>query len=273
MSNVEENKKDVEMQRLINLLYKVVLNHKRTSTKIDELSVVNNNTSKEIEKLSSLLFDNITFIRNLGDVPEKMGEILMNIIENHDMSLTYAAKQMASSSEFYKNTISQIYPNMNIMQEWFSEFVKETVALFTGLDEAYVQDWMILKTQETARGMGKMATEMSYEERCYFGETLFRGIIKDFKAPIMLLYILRTVYIPYISVYYLRPFTDYPYYQEWRLDVSRYEISQNVREKMYAKYPDFAEYVKEFNKRVAIEMRELEKDVRTYDKDIKKNNE
>ena len=205
----------------------------------------------DVKALHSLFLDNVTFIKGMGDVPEKMGDILLNIVEEHDKSTMFAMKQMVSSSEFYKNTISNIYPNMNVIQEWFSEFAKETVEIFTGLGEQYIQDWMIAETQTKARALGKTTAEMSYEERVEFGESMFRAVSEELNADPMCHYVLRTLYIPYISIYFLRPFTDYPYYEEWKSDIKRYTIMQRVRREFHKEHPEAKALHVEFLKRLA----------------------
>lgn len=211
-----------------------------------------NKMQGEMKDLKELFEDNVTFIKGMGDVPTAMGEVLMNIVNEHDDSVRFSMQQMMRSSEFYKNTISSIYPKMNIMQEWFSEFAKETIALFTEYDEEYIQDWMILKTQESAMSMNKTTAEMSYDERCVFGESMFYQITKDLGADPMCHYILRTLYIPYVSIYYLRPLTDYPYYKEWKSDIKRYQIMKDVRAEMHDEFPEYEAFHTDFLERLAL---------------------
>ena len=177
----------------------------------------------DVKALHTLFLDNVTFIKGMGDVPDKMGEVLLSIVSDHDRSKAYAFETMKRSGDFFKNTTSQIYPNFNLIQEWFSEFAKEVVAIFTGLSEEYVQDWMIVKVQDQMRKYGKMASEMTYDERVVYGEELFDMVETELHAGKMCKYILRAIFIPYISLYYLRPFIDYPYFDEWKAELEVYK--------------------------------------------------
>jgi len=205
---------------------------------------------KDISELRELFEDNITFIQSMGDVADKMGDILVDISDNYSASIKSSVDQMRRTSEFFKNTTSQIYPQMNIIQEWFSEFAKETVCMFTDYEEPYIQHWMIVKTQDIARSMSKMSHEMTYDERVEFGERMFRMVTAELGADPMCHYILRTLYIPYISIYYLRPFTDYPYYKEWRADIKRYQIMKEVREEYHEEHPQAKVYHLDFLQRL-----------------------
>lgn len=196
----------------------------------------------DVKALFKLFSENVTFIKGMGDVPDQMGKVLMDIVDNHEVSTKMAMQQLVNTSEFFKQTESQIYPNMNIMQEWFSEFAKETIGIFTDRSDDYIRNWLIVKTQDESRRRGKLSNEMDYYERADYGETIFKSVVNELGADPMCHYILRTLYIPYVSVYYLRPFTDYPYYEEWKKDLERFTLLQEVRAEMENKYPDMANY-------------------------------
>ena len=204
----------------------------------------------DVKALHTLFLDNVTFIKGMGDVPEKMGEILFNIVEEHDKSVQHSYETMLRSSEFFKNTQSQIYPKMNIMQEWFSEFNKEIVHIFTGLELDYIQQWMIVRTQDFVRPLGKLSGEMNYEERVEFGERMIRAVTQELGADPLCAYIMRTLFIPYISIYYLRPLTDYPYFKEWKAELEQYKMVTEVREEMREENGTWESYNTEFLNRL-----------------------
>lgn len=209
-----------------------------------------NKVQDDVKEIYDLFHDNITFIKNMGDISDQIGKILLDISDNYDASIKSSVDQMRRSSDFFKSTSSNIYPKMNIMQEWFSEFAKETIVIFTGLEAEYVQDWMIVKTQELVMAVGKMTSEMSYSERVAYGEAMFSMITRDLGADPMCHYILRTLFIPYISIYYLRPFTDYPFFDEWKADLARYQVMKEVRDEMHLEHKDYKAFHEEFLKRL-----------------------
>lgn len=202
------------------------------------------NMQDDVKALHTLFLDNITFIKGMGDVPVQMSKILLDIVENHEASTKLALKQLIGSSEFFKNTVSQKYPDFNIMQEWFTDFTNRVIDIFTGLGYDYILSWTKIKIQDYLRKYagGKITSEMSYEERCAFGEYIFEKSVSELGADPMCRYVLRTLYIPYLSIYYLKPLTDYPYLKEWEDDIEGFNTMKRVREEMMKNSPTYTAY-------------------------------
>ena len=177
----------------------------------------------DVKALHSLFLDNVTFIKGMGDVPDQMGRVLMDIVDNHELSTKFALQQLVSSSEFFKNTTSTKYSGFNIIQEWFSELGNKVIDIFTDLGYEYIYNWSQVKVQDYIRERsGKLTGEMTYEERCVFGEWLFALTVTELGADPACHFILRALYIPYISIYYLRPFDEYPFLEGWLEDMQEY---------------------------------------------------
>lgn len=213
---------------------------------------------KDVKALHTLFIDNITFIKGMGDVPTQMSKVLMDIVDNHEKSTKLALQQLIGSTEFFKNTVSQKYPDFNIMQEWFTDFTIKVMDIFTELGEDYLFSWTKIKIQDYLRKYagGKVTAEMDYDERCAFGEYIFEKSVTELGADPMCKYILRTLYIPYVSLYYLKPLTDYPYLEEWLGDIEKYNVMKKVREKMMGLSPSYTAYHETLVQNIADEVSE-----------------
>jgi len=133
------------------------------------------------------------------------------------------ADTFKKSSEFIKETNSVRYPYQNLMQEWFSDLMVVVYMEYTGRSRKHIEEWTRLQFREFIHNnMDRLPSTLTYEARVNFGESLFKKGMVDLGLTSKGFFICRTLYIPYISMYYLRPMSDYPHFEEWTADLEYY---------------------------------------------------
>ena len=179
-----------------------------------------------------IILDNIDFFKGMGDVSDTLANILVEAMDKYDIANQIALDQFTKSSEFFKHTLSQKYANQSIMQEWFSDTVVTVMSAMCEYNTGYIQQWLDLKFKDFTQQTGVVTATLTYEQRVEFGEGIFKFALEELKVDPMALYVMRTLYIPYVSIYFLRPFDDYPYYDEWITELKRaHEAVKLKREK------------------------------------------
>lgn len=186
----------------------------------------------KINNLSSYLIDNMDFIQGMGDVAETLAEVLITAMDKYDIANRLAVEQLYKSSEFFKHTISSKYANQNIVQEWFSDVIVDVIVAMSDYDRIYVTEWLDQQFKDWINMGKKIPSALTYEDRVNFGEMIFEKAVHELGAKIMALYVCRTLYIPFISVYYLRPMTDYPYYEDWIKELEKSRRISELKEKI-----------------------------------------
>ena len=172
-----------------------------------------------------IILDNIDFFKGMGSVSDKLAVILTEAMDKYDIANQLALEQFTKSSEFFKHTISNKYANQNIMQEWFSDFVIEVMLINTPeeMTRDYLKQWMNLKFRQFEASQRKPSSELTYKDRVNFGESLFAKAMLEANMTEYGQFILRTIYIPYTSLYYLEPMLNYPYMSDWIEQMNRFK--------------------------------------------------
>lgn len=165
--------------------------------------------------LVELFRDNIDFIGGMGSVADSLADVLTSAMDRYDEAVRGSLEQVYRSSEFFKQTVSERYSHQNIVQEWFTDLVVDVVSRFSRYDTSYVAKWIDLKFKAFVTENGVPPGSLPFEERVEFGEGIFRAAVHELGADPKVVTILRASYIPFMSVYYLRRISDYPYYSEW----------------------------------------------------------
>lgn len=158
------------------------------------------------------------FFKNLGDMGEFMVNVISDTLEKHDFVNKLIAETFMKSSEFLKGLSSSKYPYMNIPQEWFSDLVAIVLEEGTTYDTKFIKEWMSLKFRNFVHDNDeKLPGTLEYHERIRFSEGIFNDAIDELKLDENKgQLILRAMYIPYITLYYQKPPTEYPNLDEWR---------------------------------------------------------
>ena len=188
---------------------------------------------EKIAGLVSMFDDNLNFIKGMGNVSQTLADILVNAMDKYEMANKLALDQLYKSSEFFKQTTSNKYANQNIMQEWFTDVVVDVFVQMSTWEKSYVEQWIDMKFKEWSHIHQNMPSALTYEERVEYGESIFRLAITELDVEEMSLYVCRTLYIPFISIYYLREMSDYPYYDEWLLELRKARTNLQARREMF----------------------------------------
>jgi len=188
---------------------------------------------KDVKAQNKIFQDNVNFISGMGDVAEKMSETLVTIMDERDATLVNVIDQFKSSTEFFKKTISNKYVDQNIMQEWFSDMTVEVMSRNTpdvkyGL--AFVTEWLDLKFRQHKIDRKKLPATLNYVERVEFGEKLFSDAMEELEMSEFGLFVLRSMYIPYVSLYYLEPLFKYPYINDYFKQLTKFQASVHLME-------------------------------------------
>lgn len=168
---------------------------------------------KDVKAQNKLFKDNLDFISGMGNVADMMSDTLLKIMDERDATLANTIEQFRTSTEFFKKTTSSKYVDQNIMQEWFSDMMIEIMNQNSpdDYDTPYIMDWVDLRFRDYKIEHKKLTATLSYEERVEFGENMFKDSMKELQVSDFGLFTLRSMFIPYVSLYYLVPLFKYPH--------------------------------------------------------------
>jgi len=204
-----------------------------TTEAIKELAKAVLSLQKDVKAQNQIFTDNLDFITGMGDVAEKMSDTLITIMDERDATLANVIEQFRTSTEFFKNTVSNKYVDQNIMQEWFSDMLVEVMSRNTPDQKysiSYVTEWTDLKFRSYKIQHKKLAATLPYLERVEFGENLFRLAQEELEVSDFGVFILRSMYIPFVSIYYLEPLFKYPYIQEYFKQLNKFRDHVGIME-------------------------------------------
>ncbi len=169
------------------------------------------------------------YFLQLGDVADVMQNILTDALEKSSLTSALTAETLKQSGNFYKNTVSSKYAYQNIMQEWFSDLVVKVICIFSAYDIEYISQWLNLKFRAFIHeNKERMPSTLTYEARVNFGESIFLNAMDELGMDTKGLLILRSLYIPYTSLYYLKPMTAYPHYEQWVEQLKKYMKGEDI---------------------------------------------
>lgn len=166
------------------------------------------------------------YFSHLGDFGEAMQQVLTDVIDKHDTTNDLVAQAFYRSSEFFKETISDKYAYQNIMQEWFSDIITIIIAEYTKdkIDLIYARQWLDLKFKDFVGSPKQTLPSMlEYMDRVNFGETIFQMAVDELEMSSKGMFILRTLFIPYTSLYYLKPMINYPKFETWLEQIQKFK--------------------------------------------------
>lgn len=158
------------------------------------------------------------YFAELGDMGEFMVNVISDTLEKSDFVNKMVAETFMKSSEYLKGLDSKKYPYMNMPQEWFSDMVAIVLEEGTTYNTKFIHDWMSLKFRNFVHDNNeKLPGTLDYLDRIKFSEQMFEDAITELNLDRNRgQLILRAMYIPYITMYYQKPPTEYPSLEEWR---------------------------------------------------------
>ena len=180
---------------------------------------------KDVKASNKIISDNLDFVSGLGDVSQQMADVLTTMMEERDATLKNTLEQFTTSHAFFKETISNKYADQNIMQEWFSDMVVEIISQNSpdDYDVEYITEWLDLKFRSFKIKKRTLPATLRYHDRVEFGESIFKEAMAELGMTEFGLFVLRSMYIPYSSLYYLQPLFKYPYIDEYMDQIEKFK--------------------------------------------------
>lgn len=190
---------------------------------INQLIQANNLLNKKIEGIDHSIRELRNYFLNMGDFTQAMSNILNDALDKTSIVSEIASKTIKESGDFYKKTYSSKYFNQNIFQEWFFDAIVDALSKFSSYDEEYIENWLNIKfmayTQEHEKDIFSV---LLYNEYVDYMEKLFLQCITDLRVNKFCIFVIRTLFISYVSIYFVRPVSDYPKFYEWLKDIEKY---------------------------------------------------
>ena len=191
---------------------------------INDLITANNKLNEKVNGIHADIDGLKQYFESLGDFTVVMQNILTEAMDKTNLTSQITAETLKRAGDFYKHTVSNKYAHQNIMQEWFSDVVIDVIAEFSDYNKNYIFDWLNLKFRDfTITHDEQQPSALEYTDRVDFGESIFLSAVEELGMSEKGLFVLRSLYIPYSSLYYLHPMSEYPYMDKWYKQLEKYK--------------------------------------------------
>jgi len=193
---------------------------------LNDLIEANNRINRKLNFVLEDVSGLKEYFLKIGDLAKVMQDILTDALEKTALTNKVTVETLKRAGDFYKYSESTKYAFQNIMQEWFSDLVIIVISSFTDYDVDHVSNWLNLKFLNFTHD-NKMPSVLSYEERVKFGESIFSDAIDELDMPEEGRFVLRTLYIPFSSLYYFKPMVEYPEFETWKNSLENFKHTIN----------------------------------------------